>query len=58
MAIDRQVIVDSVLNGLNAIEFSNAWIMVHDAARPCIRSELIEQFIDELENDSVGGKTS
>jgi 2-C-methyl-D-erythritol 4-phosphate cytidylyltransferase len=46
---------DSVLNGLNAIEFADAWIMVHDAARPCIRSELIEQFIDELENDSVGG---
>ena len=46
---------DSVLNGLNAIEFPGAWIMVHDAARPCIRSELVEQFIDELENDSVGG---
>jgi 2-C-methyl-D-erythritol 4-phosphate cytidylyltransferase len=49
---------DSVLNGLNglgAMEFADAWIMVHDAARPCIRSELIEQFIDELENDSVGG---
>jgi len=46
---------DSVLNGLNAIECVDAWIMVHDAARPCIRSELIEQFIDELENDSIGG---
>ena len=46
---------DSVLNGLNAIECAAAWIMVHDAARPCIRSELVEQFIDELENDSVGG---
>jgi 2-C-methyl-D-erythritol 4-phosphate cytidylyltransferase len=46
---------DSVLNGLNAIEKTDAWIMVHDAARPCIRSELIEQFIDELENDSIGG---
>jgi 2-C-methyl-D-erythritol 4-phosphate cytidylyltransferase len=46
---------DSVLNGLNTIEKTDAWIMVHDAARPCIRSELVEQFIDELENDSVGG---
>jgi 2-C-methyl-D-erythritol 4-phosphate cytidylyltransferase len=49
---------DSVLNGLNTMpdgENKNTWIMVHDAARPCIRSELIEQFIDELENDSVGG---
>ena len=46
---------DSVLNGLNAIEYANVWIMVHDAARPCVRSELIEQFIDELENDPIGG---
>jgi 2-C-methyl-D-erythritol 4-phosphate cytidylyltransferase len=46
---------DSVLNALSVIEFPGAWIMVHDAARPCIRSELVEQFIDELENDSVGG---
>lgn len=46
---------DTVLNGLNAMEFADQWIMVHDAARPCIRSELVEQFIDELENDSVGG---
>jgi 2-C-methyl-D-erythritol 4-phosphate cytidylyltransferase len=49
---------DSVLNGLNAMpdgENKNTWIMVHDAARPCIRSELVEQFIDELENDLVGG---
>ena len=31
------------------------WALVHDAARPCIRSELIEQFIDELIDDPVGG---
>jgi 2-C-methyl-D-erythritol 4-phosphate cytidylyltransferase len=31
------------------------WLLVHDAARPCIRTELIERFIDELENDPVGG---
>ena len=49
---------DSVLNGLNAMpeqSQKDAWIMVHDAARPCIRSELIEQFIDELEGDQIGG---
>ena len=34
---------------------SDDWVMVHDAARPCIRSELVEQFIDELDGDSVGG---
>ena len=49
---------ESVLNGLNAMSGelnANDWVMVHDAARPCIRVELIEQFIDELQNDVIGG---
>ena len=49
---------ESVLNGLRAMAGdmnANDWVMVHDAARPCIRVELIEQFIDELELDTVGG---
>ena len=48
----------SVLNGLNAMADemnANDWVMVHDAARPCIRVELIEQFIDELQDDVIGG---
>src|SRR5258707_10196398 len=31
------------------------WVLVHDAARPCIEKELVEQFLDELEGDAVGG---
>jgi 2-C-methyl-D-erythritol 4-phosphate cytidylyltransferase len=49
---------ESVLNGLVAMQGdmdSNDWVMVHDAARPCIRTELIEQFIDELQDDLIGG---
>ena len=49
---------ESVLNGLKAMAGdmnADDWVMVHDAARPCIRAELIEQFIDELETDPVGG---
>ena len=49
---------ESVANGLKFIEAeaaSDDWVMVHDAARPCIRSELVEQFIDELDGDLVGG---
>ena len=49
---------ESVLNGLKAMDgdmHADDWVMVHDAARPCIRAELIEQFIDELEDDLVGG---
>jgi 2-C-methyl-D-erythritol 4-phosphate cytidylyltransferase len=49
---------ESVSNGLVAIAnevSANDWVLVHDAARPCIRSELVEQFIDELEGDLIGG---
>lgn len=51
---------ETISNGLNAAAIrlsmdAKDWVMVHDAARPCIRPELIEQFIDELENDPVGG---
>ena len=48
----------SVANGLAALGAeldADDWVMVHDAARPCIRAELVEQFIDELENDPIGG---
>ena len=50
----------TVANGLNEIATrlnldANDWMMVHDAARPCIQPELIEQFIDELESDRIGG---
>ena len=51
---------ETISNGLNAIAnnenmAADDWVLVHDAARPCIRAELIEQFIDELEDDPVGG---
>ncbi len=31
------------------------WILVHDAARPCVTTELVEQFLDELGDDPIGG---
>jgi 2-C-methyl-D-erythritol 4-phosphate cytidylyltransferase len=31
------------------------WVLVHDAARPCIARELVEQFLDEVGDDPVGG---
>ena len=49
---------ESVLNGLEHLAPSmdnGDWVMVHDAARPCIRAALIEQLVDELEQDPVGG---
>jgi 2-C-methyl-D-erythritol 4-phosphate cytidylyltransferase len=49
---------ESVLNTLKLLEDRVAksdWIMVHDAARPCILTELVEQFLDEVGDDPVGG---
>ena len=48
----------TVLNALDhlaSLLSPDDWVLVHDAARPCIRTELIEQFIDELGSDPVGG---
>jgi 2-C-methyl-D-erythritol 4-phosphate cytidylyltransferase len=49
---------ESVLNTLKLLEDRVAksdWILVHDAARPCIPTELVEQFLDEVGDDPVGG---
>jgi 2-C-methyl-D-erythritol 4-phosphate cytidylyltransferase len=49
---------ESVLNALKHLEARVAkddWILVHDAARPCIVTELVEQFLDEIGDDPVGG---
>jgi 2-C-methyl-D-erythritol 4-phosphate cytidylyltransferase len=49
---------ETVLNALDSLSATlkpQDWVLVHDAARPCIRRELIDQFLDELEGDSVGG---
>ena len=46
----------SVLNGLRAIEAdTNDWVLVHDAARPCITPAMIEGLITALRDDEVGG---
>jgi 2-C-methyl-D-erythritol 4-phosphate cytidylyltransferase len=51
---------ESVLNGLitakqkKSID-SNDWILVHDAARPCLTSIHLEKLINALAEDEVGG---
>lgn len=48
----------TVLNGLKAIESqvsADDWILVHDAARPGLSDGLLNQLLDTLENDEVGG---
>ena len=49
---------DSVWNGLQAISDEaeeTDWIMVHDAARPCLTRNHIHALIDEIGDDAVGG---
>lgn len=49
---------ETVLNGLNAIADvvdPQDWILVHDAARPCLSRELLDRLLDALANDPVGG---
>jgi 2-C-methyl-D-erythritol 4-phosphate cytidylyltransferase len=49
---------ESVLNGLDhlfPVMDSDDWVLVHDAARPCIRSAQIEGLITTLEHDAIGG---
>jgi len=47
---------ESVLNGLLASELEpDDWVLVHDAARPCLSQEQLARLIGELRNDAVGG---
>lgn len=49
---------DSVLSALQSIANKaddNDWVLVHDAARPCITKADVEKLISELQDHSVGG---
>jgi 2-C-methyl-D-erythritol 4-phosphate cytidylyltransferase len=48
----------SVLNGLRALKDeveADDWILVHDAARPCLGQEVLNRLRTEVGNDAVGG---
>ncbi|MEX0733425.1 MAG: 2-C-methyl-D-erythritol 4-phosphate cytidylyltransferase [Steroidobacteraceae bacterium] len=47
----------SVLNGLNALitAAEDDWVLVHDAARPCLPRKDIEALVAECRRDPVGG---
>ena len=47
---------ESVRNGLLAAELDyDDWVLVHDAARPCLPVEDLRALVRECENDAVGG---
>lgn len=48
----------SVLNGLQQLQgqaHDDDWVLVHDAARPCVRAADIDVLIDTLAGDTQGG---
>lgn len=49
--------VDSVLSGLEALDRAAAddWVLVHDAARPCLAAVDLSRLIDACADDAVGG---
>jgi 2-C-methyl-D-erythritol 4-phosphate cytidylyltransferase len=49
---------ETVLNGLDAIAkvcAADDWVLVHDAARPCLPDEMLGKLLDEVADDPVGG---
>jgi 2-C-methyl-D-erythritol 4-phosphate cytidylyltransferase len=49
---------DSVLNALHALAVhtdDDPWVMVHDAARPCLRQQDIDRMLEMLLTHQVGG---
>lgn len=47
---------ESVRNGMMAAELEQEdWVLVHDAARPCLSAVALSRLIDEVRADDVGG---
>jgi 2-C-methyl-D-erythritol 4-phosphate cytidylyltransferase len=49
---------ETVLNGLDAMATwcsADDWVLVHDAARPCLPADSLGKLLDEVADDAVGG---
>lgn len=49
---------NTVLNAMHAIQNkvqTDDWILVHDAARPCLSENLLNNLLNTLQSDDVGG---
>lgn len=49
---------ETVLNGLEAMASecnADDWVLVHDAARPCLPDDMLDKLLDEVADDPVGG---
>jgi 2-C-methyl-D-erythritol 4-phosphate cytidylyltransferase len=52
---DRASSVLNALGGFSCRPAPEDWVLVHDMARPCVRTELVDAMIEELWGDEVGG---
>ncbi len=52
---ERADSVLSALKAIRAIASDDDWVLVHDAARPCITTIDIHHLIDSLKTDEIGG---
>lgn len=49
---------DSVMQGLNRLKETasqNDWVLVHDAARPCLTTETLDRLIESVQDHPIGG---
>ncbi len=52
---ERAASVASALDVLADVAQQDDWVLVHDAARPCLRQQDLSRLLDELADDRVGG---
>jgi 2-C-methyl-D-erythritol 4-phosphate cytidylyltransferase len=52
---ERQHSVSNGLEFLKTLAADDDWVLVHDAARPCVKADDIYKLVQELQDDAVGG---
>lgn len=52
---ERADSVRNALDGLEEMANANDWVLVHDAARPCLSREDLDRLIAAVASDEVGG---
>ena len=45
----------AALEDLQSIATDNDWVLVHDAARPCLTTAALQYLLDDVSQDAVGG---
>ena len=51
----RDATVSRALEALHGLANATDWVLVHDAARPCLRLEDVQKLVTTLGDDAVGG---